>query len=192
MLETRNALSPEEIGRLSGSAQAAVIGCDEFRAAEVVGAYFAFGSEAKTDLIIAEARQSGKRVALPTVGGDRIAFHVFAPGEPLVKGRFGIMEPLPRRPVTKMDLVIVPGIAFDRQGYRLGYGKGYYDRFLSGSDAFSMGLAYGFQVVDQLPHESHDLRLDATATENGIIASSKLPSSKKGPPSRSTSPKRGL
>jgi 5-formyltetrahydrofolate cyclo-ligase len=169
MLKTRNALSEEEIGRLSRSAQAAVIHCGQFRSAKVVGAYFAFGSEARTDLIIAEASSRRKKVALPTVEGDRLTFHEFAPGERLVKGRFGIMEPHLHRPAGALDVVIVPGVAFDKQGYRLGYGKGYYDRFLSGSNALPIGLAYGFQLIEKLPQESHDVRLDAVATESGII-----------------------
>jgi 5-formyltetrahydrofolate cyclo-ligase len=169
MLKKRNALSQEEIAKVSKSVQEAVMRSSEFRSAEVVGAYFALGSEAKTDLLVTEARELGKEVALPRVEGDRISFYEFSLGMSLVRGRFGIMEPPPNTPVKAMDLVIVPGVAFDVEGYRLGYGKGYYDKFLSESSAFSIGLAYGFQLVDRLPRGSHDVRLNSAATENGVI-----------------------
>jgi len=89
-------------------------------------------------------------------------------GKYLVKGRFGIMEPLPYGSVDRIDLLVVPGIAFDRKGYRLGYGKGYYDKFLAKKDVFSIGLAYFFQLVESLPKGKYDMKLDSVATEAGI------------------------
>jgi len=79
------------------------------------------------------------------------------------------MEPLPYGTVLNMDLMVVPGVAFDRNGYRLGYGKGYYDRFLSEKQTFSIGLAYEFQILDKLPRGKHDRIMDAVATEDRII-----------------------
>jgi 5-formyltetrahydrofolate cyclo-ligase len=80
------------------------------------------------------------------------------------------MEPLPIRNTSNIDLLIVPGIAFDRMGHRLGYGRGYFDRYLSQAKPhFSIGLAYNFQMVESLPHYSHDQKLDAIATESEII-----------------------
>lgn len=133
-----------------------------------MGAYFATGSEVRTALVIDSAKKLCKIVALPRVEGDMIAFYEFASESDLVKGRFGIMEPRPLSPVRRLDLVIVPGIAFDASGCRIGYGKGYYDRFLSRHASFSMGLAYSFQVVDELPKGRLDRKLDALATEEGI------------------------
>jgi 5-formyltetrahydrofolate cyclo-ligase len=71
--------------------------------------------------------------------------------------------------VDSIDLLVVPGIAFDKKGYRLGYGKGYYDRFLSGRKIFSIGLAFSFQLINRLPHGKNDKRLDAIATEFGVL-----------------------
>jgi 5-formyltetrahydrofolate cyclo-ligase len=168
MLERRNVLDSGEIARLSKRVQEFVINSKEFKSAKVIGAYYAFGSEVKTDLIIEKAKALGKKVALPSVEGESLAFYELSSGKYLVKGRFGIMEPLPYGPVDKMDLLVVPGIAFDKKGYRLGYGKGYYDKFLAKKDLFSIGLAYSFQLIESLPKGEYDKRLDAVATEAGI------------------------
>jgi 5-formyltetrahydrofolate cyclo-ligase len=140
----------------------------EFKSAKTVGAYHAFGSEVKTDLIIEQARSLGKRVALPSVEGESLTFYELSSGKYLVKGRFGIMEPLPYDPVDQIDLLVVPGVAFDKQGYRLGYGKGYYDRYLEKKKTFSVGLAYLFQLLESLPTSENDMKIDAIATEDSI------------------------
>jgi 5-formyltetrahydrofolate cyclo-ligase len=170
MLEKRNGLDAKEIARLRKRVQEFVISSKEFKSAEVVGAYYAFGSEVKTDLILDRAKAAGKKVALPSVEGESLAFYELSSGKYLVKGRFGIMEPLPYGPVDKIDLLVVPGIAFDKKGYRLGYGKGYYDKFLAKKKIvlFSIGLAYSFQLLECLPKGKYDKRLDAIATEEGI------------------------
>jgi 5-formyltetrahydrofolate cyclo-ligase len=125
----------------------------------------------RTDIIISKAKQLGKLVALPRVEGDSISFYELSDEKHLVKGRFGIMEPLPQVRVKSMDLLVVPGIAFDKQGYRLGYGKGYYDKFLSKNPVLSFGLAYSLQLFEKLPHGKHDRRMDAIATEKGLLTS---------------------
>jgi 5-formyltetrahydrofolate cyclo-ligase len=169
MLERRNALAAAEIARRSRRVQELLLTSKEFQSAKIVGVYYAFGSEVKTDLIIEQARSLGKKVALPSVEGDSLTFYELSSGKYLVKGRFGIMEPLPYGPVDdKIDLLIVPGIAFDKKGYRLGYGKGYYDKYLAKKRIASIGLAYSFQLLEDLPRDKHDERLDAVATEDGI------------------------
>lgn len=170
MLEKRNALAAGDVERHSRFIQEHVIRSKEFQSAMVVATYFAFGSEVRTNLIIEQARKLGKMVALPRVEGNRIAFYEMSSGKYLVTGRFGMIEPLPYGPVDAINLLVVPGIAFDRKGYRLGYGKGYYDRFLSGKRGiFSIGLAYNFQLLESLPHGKHDKKLDAVATEEGVL-----------------------
>jgi 5-formyltetrahydrofolate cyclo-ligase len=168
MLQKRNALASGEIARLSRRVQESAMNSKELKSAKVIGAYYAFGSEVKTDLILEKARALGKKVALPSVEGESLTFYELSSGKYLVKGRFGIMEPLPYGPVDSIDLLMVPGIAFDKKGYRLGYGKGYYDKFLAGKDVFSMGLAYSLQFVESLPRGEHDIKLDAVTTEEGI------------------------
>lgn len=168
MLEKRNRLVSDKIAGLSKRIQESVIESKEFKSAKVVGAYYAFGSEVKTDLILEKAKVLGKKVALPSVEGKSLTFYELSSGKYLVKGRFGIMEPLPYGPVERMDLLVVPGIAFDKKGYRLGYGKGYYDKFLAAKSLFSIGLAYSFQLLESLPRGKYDKKLDAIATEERI------------------------
>ena len=168
MLEKRDGLDAREIAVRSKCIQDFLLNSKEFGSAKVVGAYYAFGSEVKTDLIVQKAKALGKKVALPSVEGESLTFYELSSGKYLVKGRFGIMEPLPYGPVDKIDLLLVPGIAFDKKGYRLGYGKGYYDKFLAKKEVFSVGLAYSFQLIDSLPSGEYDKRMHAIATEDGI------------------------
>jgi 5-formyltetrahydrofolate cyclo-ligase len=168
MLEKRDGQELTQITRLSRAAQKSIIMSEKFRTADTVGAYFAIGSEVRTDQIISEVNKLGKIVALPRVEGESISFYRHSHGN-LVKGRFGILEPLPKIEIRDIDLLIVPGIAFDKRGYRLGYGRGYYDKFLSENPTVSIGLAYSIQLVENLPHGSHDRRMDAIATESGVL-----------------------
>jgi 5-formyltetrahydrofolate cyclo-ligase len=168
MLERRNRLNFQEIAKRSKSIQEFVINDNKFQSAKVVGAYFAFGSEVATELIIERAKMLGKKIALPRVEEDKITFYELSSTRSLIMGRFGIMEPPPYGHMDEIDLLVVPGIAFDKKGNRLGYGKGFYDRLLSGKRTFSIGLAYSFQLLENLPHDRYDKRLDAIASEDGI------------------------
>jgi 5-formyltetrahydrofolate cyclo-ligase len=168
MIEERNRLNASEITKRSKVVQELVINSKKFHLSKVVGAYFAFGSEARTDIIIERGGMLGKKIALPRVIEDEIIFYELSSSKELIRGAFGIMEPPPHNRVNTIDLLIVPGIAFDKKGYRLGYGKGYYDRLLSGKRIFSIGLAYSFQLLENLPHDRNDKRLDAIASEDGI------------------------
>jgi 5-formyltetrahydrofolate cyclo-ligase len=168
MLERRNKLNSLEIAKRSKSIQEFVINSKEFQQAKVVGAYFAFGSEVTTELIIEQAKTLVKKIALPRVEEDKITFYELSSIKSLIRGRFGIMEPPPSVPISEIDILVVPGIAFDKTGNRLGYGKGYYDRLMSGKQTFSIGLAYSFQLLENLPYDRSDKRLDAIASEDGL------------------------
>jgi 5-formyltetrahydrofolate cyclo-ligase len=168
MLERRNRLTCQEIAKRSNSIQEFVINSKEFLQAKVVGAYFALGSEVTTELIIERAKTVGKKIALPRVEEDNIIFYELSSIKFLIRGRFGIMEPPPYGHISDIDVLVVPGIAFDKKGNRLGYGKGYYDRLLSGKRTFSIGLAYSFQLLENLPYDRYDKRLDAIASEDGL------------------------
>jgi 5-formyltetrahydrofolate cyclo-ligase len=169
MLEKRNRLDAKEIIARSRRIQDFLINSKEFRSAEIIGAYYAFGSEVRTDVIIEQARSIGKKLALPSIESENLTFYELSSGKYLVKGRFGIMEPLPYGLIDRMDMIVVPGIAFDKNGYRLGYGKGYYDKFLAKRKVFSVGLGYSFQLLENLPSGEHDKKLDAISTEDGIM-----------------------
>ncbi len=90
---------------------------------------------------------------------------------PLKKGAYGILEPseIKAANIDDIDIILVPGLAFDRSGGRMGFGKGYYDRLLCESDAKKIGLCYDFQVFDKIPSESHDVPMDFIVTEKEIL-----------------------
>lgn len=104
----------------------------------------------------------GRRWVYPRVDGDHLTFHT---GEDLTSGSFGIMEPAkgsPEVPLEEIDVFLCPGLAFDRNGGRLGRGRGFYDRLLAKArvDAVKIGLCHGFQMVEDTFSEAHDVRMD--------------------------------
>ena len=99
-----------------------------------------------------------------------MVFRRWAPYEPIVPGGFGTLVPAPEQPEVSPRILIVPLAAFDRRGYRIGYGKGYYDRALSElGPTISIGIAYAAQEIDAVPQEPHDRRLDWIVTERETI-----------------------
>lgn len=131
-------------------------------APRTVGLYWPKGNEFPMGMFAKILRQNGIQRALPVVSGDSIAFYRYDNDEELAPGPFGIAIPpvQPDRLVhpSELDALIIPGVAFDRQLHRLGWGRGYYDRFLPliRPDAVTVGLAYGFQVLDRIPISDTD------------------------------------
>ena len=142
----------------------------------VAALYLGRGSEIDTHPLMDWLASQGWTLALPSVeGGDgHMVFRRWAPGQPLVRDGMGLEAPDPASPVLGPDLVVVPLLAFDRDGRRLGQGGGYYDRALealrSRRPVFALGLAYAGQETHGLPVEDHDQRLDAILTESEYIA----------------------
>ena len=147
----------------------------EFNDAKCVLLYASKGSEVHTDGIIESALSLKKRVALPVTKKDekRLALYELKNTAELAPGAFGILEPmqLPGREVKPedVDLVVVPGVSFDRRGHRIGYGMGYYDSLLKQMHCRKIGLAYGLQIVEHIPNEPHDVAVDMIVTEEGPI-----------------------
>jgi 5-formyltetrahydrofolate cyclo-ligase len=117
--------------------------------------------------------RTDKQWGLPRCVGKDLIWHVWQPSEPLQKGAYDILEPAFDAPVLtpdKVDLMLVPAVAIDRQGYRLGYGGGYYDRLRAHplwSDIPTLGITFDFAIVESLPLDPWDLPLDALCTESG-------------------------
>lgn len=177
-LAVRSRLSEEERYKKSRAISARLFETPEFDRAGFVMAYMDFRGEAGTSEIIAECFKRGKKVALPVVtdceNGVLSAFEACS-GQAFVRNGYGICEPDPdfsnRVLEEKIDLVVVPGVVFDLLKYRIGYGAGYYDRFLPKlrHDCLSVGIAYDFQVVDSLPSDAYDIPLDMIITERRLI-----------------------
>ncbi|MGA1861371.1 5-formyltetrahydrofolate cyclo-ligase [Deferribacter thermophilus] len=132
--------------------------------------YLSFNNEVRTIKLIEYLKDNGKEVFLPVVYKERLTVGCFEGFKDLVPGKYGIREPKRVSSVDNFDVVVVPGVVFDNNCYRLGYGKGYYDRFLKSIYAkVLIGFAYDFQVVEKLPVESHDVKLDFVLTEKREI-----------------------
>lgn len=143
-----------------------------FRSARTVMAYYAaMPGEADLGPLLEETLRQSKILALPRcgAGGRMSAKRVLALSE-LVPGLYGIPEPPEDAPeAADIDLVLAPGAAFDRTGGRLGRGGGYYDRFLADYSGRTMGVCYGARLLERVPMEAHDHRVDAVATDTAII-----------------------
>jgi 5-formyltetrahydrofolate cyclo-ligase len=180
MIQWRMAQAPGERKRLSRKAQEALIASDWFRQAKTVLIYIPFRGEVNTDMITVAAVAAKKRLVLPRIEREpkSLVLHRYTGDQTtLIRGPLGIREPgvdWPIVPAGEIDLVITPGVAFDRQGNRLGYGGGYYDRMLpeikrANSVVMLIGLAFRFQVIDVLPTEPHDIPMHGVATDEGLL-----------------------
>ncbi|MFH1641393.1 MAG: 5-formyltetrahydrofolate cyclo-ligase [Nanoarchaeota archaeon] len=142
----------------------------EYKKARKIMAYVSFGTEVDTHSIIKEALKE-KIVAVPKIKGwEMIPCRIDDFSELNFKNRYGILEPDDfKKKMDDVDLVIVPGVAFDKEGNRIGYGGGYYDTFLKNSKAKKIGIAFDMQIVDKIPAEKHDIKVDKIVTESTIL-----------------------
>lgn len=140
----------------------------------VLAGYVATGSEIDPALLLARLAGAGATLVLPGIEDDAegLVFRRWTPADPLVPGRFGILEPARDMPAIDPDILLVPGLAFDCEGRRLGQGGGHYDRTLRVLRAkrplLAIGLAFGAQLCERLPEEPHDERLDLVATPEAL------------------------
>ena len=136
----------------------------------VVSGFLPIGDEIDVRPLLIALHERGHTLTLPVTPrrGNPLTFRRWRPGDALVTERFGTMRPVGEEIVP--DFLLVPLLAFDRRGFRLGYGAGYYDRTLSGLRGhFALGCSYAAQTVDAVPIGPYDMRLDAVATERGIV-----------------------
>lgn len=176
MLAERSALSPEERGAAAERVRERLRALEAVTTARTILGYAAFGSEVDLDPLLADLADRGCGVFLPRVVGERLEItRVRDLGRDLVPGWRGVREPRTTgRPPARLDrieAVLVPGVAFDGQGHRLGYGGGHFDRLLGELSAgtFVVGVAFDVQVVDAVPVEAHDRRVGTVVTEARTI-----------------------
>lgn len=147
-----------------------------YRHAQTVLCYLSTPNEISTKQIINTALSDGKKVALPrcNVSDCTMNFHYITSIDQVEKTESGLWEPYADLPVFSPDsslaLCIIPAVVFDRSGYRIGYGKGYYDRFLNKFSGSKIGLIYSDFIVDKLPKGRYDCAVDVLITEKGIQA----------------------
>jgi 5-formyltetrahydrofolate cyclo-ligase len=141
----------------------------------VVSGFSPIRSEINPFPLLRAYAQAGGRLALPTVvaRGQPLRLREWSFGTELRRGQWGIREPMPEAPEVDPDILLVPLAAFDRRGYRIGYGAGYYDLTLNGLRArkpiTAIGIAFAEQEIDVVPALSHDARLDLVVTERDVI-----------------------
>lgn len=171
-LARRKGIGSEEAAILSRGVQERFLALPEFRHARSLALYAAIHKEVETFLVAKEAFRLGKRVVFPAAVGDALDFREVSDLAELQVGRFGILEPPgeSRAPGT-LDLIVVPGIGFDREGRRLGYGKGFYDRALHQLEGTGrlVGFCYEFQLLPEIFGEPHDVVMDLIVTEQRVV-----------------------
>lgn len=179
MLSLRNQLSIKECARRSEQITYHLLNTDTYQRAEYLLIYMHYQKEVMTNQIITHALNAGKHVFVPRVSGKDMEFYEIHSFEDCECGFHGILEPSETcisfskfcptaiSPSKQNTLMILPGLAFDATGHRLGYGGGYYDRYLSqkGIACAKMAIAYSFQMIENVPYEEYDILVDDVITD---------------------------
>ena len=185
ILGGRDAINPWTRTALSRAVVQDIVETSVYRRSNTVMAYASFGSELQTDEFMRHVIDQGKILLLPRVNGQKELLEVYwvrDPVQDLQAGTWGIREPRPDR-CTRVepaiiDFVLVPGLAFDRRGGRLGYGGGFYDKLLADGlspCAWVVAGAFECQMVEKVPADEHDMPMDVVVTENGHYPLGPLP-----------------
>ena len=169
--QKRDSIDAEHKKQLDRAIVEQIAASREFRKAKKVLLYAPHGSEINLLPLVRLARKLGKTVAFPRCDTETctIQFYVLEPNQRLVRGAYGIAEPAPDAPLCELDaqtLCILPGLSFDTNGHRIGYGKGYYDRFLKEFSGMTAGAVYEQLLSDEIPTEAHDLPVQTVFTES--------------------------
>ena len=168
MRELKRAVPPEEKLRRSGAIMARVEQLPAFREAGVVLLYWSMADEVQTHGFV-ERWYREKTLLLPCVQGDDLVLRQYTGAECMVSGeQFGIGEPTGAEwtDLGAVEMIVVPGVAFDREGNRMGRGRGFYDRLLKSTPrAMKVGVCYDFQMIEDVPVEPHDVKMDCVVSE---------------------------
>lgn len=172
MRARRRNLTAAEISEKSMKIQEFLFGFEKYQNAETVMLYLSAFKEPSTAEIVKAALKSKKRVIVPVSNteNETLTLSYINGFEELEKGAYGILEPKIIRPAAAADIdfILVPGIAFDYRGNRLGFGKGYYDKLLYNCGAEKTALCYAFQLIEEIPSDAHDVPMNTIITEEGI------------------------
>ncbi|KAG2474260.1 MAG: 5-formyltetrahydrofolate cyclo-ligase [Nitrosopumilales archaeon] len=173
LLEKRDSISDDLMKIASEQIHQNLKKIAQFRLAKRVGSYYPIGSEVLTQDIMQELLSEGKEILLPKVVENNLEFRKIKDFSSLEKGNFDIMEPKDNCPASEnLDVVLVPTIGIDRNGLRLGYGYGFYDRFLSKNNVATIALTYAKQIIKSIPHLDNDVKIDWVVTEDEFFKTS--------------------
>lgn len=171
ILKVRKQISEENREEYSRKIAKQVLASSEFQKADCIFCYLSTSDEVSTKALIEEAWKEKKRVCVPLVIGEHeMEFHYIEDWKNIQPGYRGIFEPVVKNPVRQQNgLMLIPGIAFDQNGNRIGYGKGFYDNYLRKYPALKrMALAFSVQVVEGIPVDLGDVPMDILITEKGM------------------------
>ena len=170
LLEKRDNTSFDLLNIASGKMQKKLKKISEFRNAQKIGAYYPIGSEILTQDIIQELLSNGKEVFLPKVIGEKMEFRKITDFSSLEKGSFDIMEPKDDCLTdNNLDILLVPTVGISPMGVRLGYGHGFYDKFLTEHKTTTISLTIEKQIVKNIPKSEHDVLIDWIVTEDRFL-----------------------
>ena len=161
--EAKRAMTETQIDELSCDLCRQFLETEEYRNAKTIYGYLPYNQEVRTWALLEQALKDGKKVAVPKVYGDDMRFIYMDDLSAVFDGYAGIPEPIADAPVADdpTALVLMPGLAFDREGHRIGYGGGFYDRFLENEPNHpTVALCYHFQMLEHLDTEEHDIPVD--------------------------------
>lgn len=170
MVVRKRERSAEQLLELSSKIMNRLEETDVFKKASCVALYHAIPGEVQTSEFINRWYKS-KRILLPLIVGDDLRLLLYEGAESLTEGQYGIMEPKEdcmELPDEEIDMIIVPGVAFDRDRNRMGRGRGFYDRLLARIEAPKIGICFEFQITDNIPVEPFDKKMDLVITEEHI------------------------
>lgn len=173
MMARRKKLSHLEVDALSQQVCRRLEELQPLQQAKVIMGFSSIRNEVNLGPLLQKLQNQGRTILLPRVEGNSLQAVAFKPGEDMGRGSFGIREPLGEPfAAGKIDVVIVPGLVFDPSGYRLGYGKGYYDRFLPrlNQQCFKCGVCYEFQVVENVYPHPKDIPVHWIVTDHSEVA----------------------
>lgn len=170
-LQLRQDLGDVDIVDKSSQIFSKILQIEEFKEVETIGIYLDIPGEVKTSNIISYFIAQRTKVFVPSFKRDEWKFARYISGGNLEKGPFGIPQPKDDEFIAPYNLeaIFVPGVAFSEQGYRIGYGKGVYDRLLNNVGGLVVGLCFDIQIVDEQFHEKHDHKVDMIISENRIF-----------------------
>lgn len=161
--EKKRAMSPEQMKSRSARLGELFVQTEAYRKAKTIYGYMPYNQEVRTIPIMEQALRDGKKIAVPKVYGDTMRFIYLDDLTQVEKSDMGIPEPVADEPVAedKTALVLMPGLAFDEAGHRIGYGGGFYDKFLTAEPNHpTVALCYDFQMFDHLDTEEFDISVD--------------------------------
>lgn len=167
----RLTLDDDDVRKKGSKISQMVLGLDVINNAKSVLVYFSINKEVETKGIIEGLIEAGKEIFVPVFLKKDYVISRFASWSDLEPGPFEILQPrkIEAANINQINVALVPGIVFSTKGYRLGYGKGVYDRLLSKSSTARIGIAYDFQIKDEIPIDVHDIKMDLIVSEKRIL-----------------------